>query len=508
VKIDQLFADEALHAARGSIHDAKKIIEKVGFFSELIAAIAPNIAPYAYQQDIADDYKTRMTAWEKPRGVGGSWTFSLTDVGKRLAMPRSGGIHMSLNMEDAAQKISYAKEIWQALDDEIPVPQITVDNKTELGFENGSTIQAVFNPRGKHGKDIYWDEMAHHGQARFLMRSVMPAILRKNVQLRCGSTVNTGATLFSEIMRGHGGKYQSWRRIRTYWWECPEHCSNVTTAALEAPTMSTEERVAKYGSPVLKDFFDSMLIEDFQCEFELVELGDDDAWLPWDMILASTPAGADYVPNLTPEEFTRYMDDHPNARVFGGYDVGRVKDTGEFSGLFDDPLFKGEIAFERMTKTFRARSFQEQQDFLTWYLSHPRTFLAIDRGGLGMQLAEYLVTRFGAARVTAVDFGSKLVAPFEYRKDEADAKSVLATTLKKGMISDLVRWQVDVAKNYQMHSVRRHVTESLHAGFRVDTSDGEGQQKKHHADVFWARALAFWKWRSVDMRRMRFAAVG
>lgn len=506
MKVDQLFADEALHAAKGSVHDAKKIIEKAALFSEMVAAIAPHIAPYEYQAGICDDYASRMTAWEKPRGVGGSWTFALTDVGKRLALPRSGGIHMSLNMEDAGQKIDYAKEIYQALADEIPVPAITVENKMELAFENGSSIKAMFNPRGQHGKDIYWDEMAHHPQARFLSRSVFPAILRRNAQLRCGSTPSTGAVLFSEIMRGHGGKFNTWRRIRTYWWECPEHCVNVNAARIAAPMMATEQRVAKYASDALKAFFDSMLLEDFQCEFELVELGDDNAWLPWDLILQCTPAGTDNVPNLTADEFTAYVDQNTNARIFGGYDVGRVKDTGEFSGLFVNPGGP-EMAYERMAKTFRARSFQEQQDYLVWFLSHPRTFLAIDRGGLGMQLAETLVTKFGRERVTAVDFGSKLEAPFEYRREEDNAKAVLATTLKKGMISDLVRWQVDVAKNYQMHSVRRHVTESLHAGFRVDNSEGEGQQRKHHADVFWARALAFWKWRSQDTRALRFLAV-
>jgi phage FluMu gp28-like protein len=196
-----------------------------------------------------------------------------------------------------------------------------------------------------------------------------------------------------------------------------------------------------------------------------------------------------------------YLDQHSEARVFAGYDVGRVHDTGEFSGLVTDP--GSDIAVERVAKTFRARSFQEQEDFLVWYLRQPRTFLAIDKGGMGMQLAEKLRTLFGAARVKEVDFGSTLIPPYDSRVEKEPAKTVLAVTLKQAMLSDLVRWQVDVNKNYQMHSIRRHVTEAMRVVYRVEV---EGEQK-HHADVFWARAMATWMWRNTFARRLRFAAV-
>lgn len=266
--------------------------------------------------------------------------------------------------------------------------------------------------------------------------------------------------------------------------------------------MATEARVMRFGTPELKLIFRTMLLEDFQCEFELVELGEDDAWLPWDLIIASTETG-EKLPNLSQVEFSALMED-PAARCYAGYDVGRVHDTGEFSGLLVGDGRKH--VSERMAKTFRARSFQEQEDFLMWFLNHPRTFLEIDKGGLGMNLAEKLATKYGASRVKEVDFGSKLTAPFEYRDQDEAAKTVLAVGLKQTMLNDQVRFQADVNKNYQMHSVRRAVTESMRTVYKVET-EGEGTQKKHHADVFWARAMAVHLWLSLTVRRLRVAAV-
>jgi phage FluMu gp28-like protein len=219
------------------------------------------------------------------------------------------------------------------------------------------------------------------------------------------------------------------------------------------------------------------------------------------LILATTPAGEAAVLNLNPSEFTRFMEDHNDARCFAGYDVGRVRDNGEFSALMVLP--NAELGVERLAKTFPARTFEEQEDYLRWFKRHPRTFLAIDKGGMGMNTAEKLVTEFGANQVKAVDFGSNIPAPFQYQREDAQAKTVLAVTLKQVMLSDLVRWQVDVGKNYQMHSVRRAVTEAMRVVYKVDT---EGDVK-HHADVFWARALAAWMWRFTDSHQLRFAAV-
>lgn len=284
-------ADDALRAANGSQHDAKRIIQRASYFSQIIAACCADIAPYDYQADFVDDYQSRAIIWRKPRGVGGSRSFGMKDVGKRLALPKSGGIHMSLNMDDAEQKINYIREIYERLSDEIELPRLTTNNKTELAWENGSSSKAVFNPRGKHKRDLFWDEMAHHPHARFIAVATFPALLRGGAQLAIGSTPTSKAAHFSEMWHGLGGKYQSLRRIETQWWECPAHCIDVALARAIAPNLSTEERVERFGSASLRDIFDLMLVEDFQCEFELVEMGDEDAWLSWELILACTPAG-------------------------------------------------------------------------------------------------------------------------------------------------------------------------------------------------------------------------
>ena len=293
--------------------------------------------------------------------------------------------------------------------------------------------------------------------------------------------------------------------------------------------MVTEERVREFGTPTLIDLFDSMPVEDFICEFELVEIGDDQAWLPWELIHATAPVGVKSIRNLDLVTLADGLKKFPDARVYAGYDVGRRHDNAELSGLItgtpasfarqgtmpdeaepdqEEDQDIAEIADRMVAREVYARSFtretfEGQEAGLCALLQLPRTFLEIDETGMGIQMGERLVAKFGPSRVRPVNFGGKLDLPARRQIIEAPAKMAMAVVLKDAMQSGEIEFQVDRGKAYQMHSIRRKVTEAANLILTVgklDDDAGSREAGHHHADIFWARALATHCWKSKTSR--------
>lgn len=497
---------EILRAAKGSEHDAAKILEASQKFSTLVAAVAKEIAPFDFQAEIMDDWKTRLIHWTKPRQVGASFTMGGKAVSHAVSIPGSLQLFTSLSLEDAREKIEYAKTFLAAIERVPGCPQIERENVGGIHLSNGSRLLAVYYPRGKARANLYLDEFAHHPNARKIYRAATP-ILILGGRLVMASTVISRSTLFSEIRRGEGGKYQSFKRVETRWWDSPIHCANVVEARAEAPSMKTEERVAKYGTLALKELFDAMPLEDFLCEFELEEIGSDNSWLPWELIMQTTPAAdsPEHVKPMSVEELIEHVSGDASIRAYIGYDVGRTTDSSECSVLV---VGSDGRARELHAATFKRTDFETQYQYLKSMLdSMPRSFLAGDETGMGLMLFEKLRSDFGQHRVTGINFSQNIDIPIRYRQRDGQAKFVLALTLKDAMLSDELRWQLNVHKNMQMHSVRREITQSLNMVFRVDATS-ETQGEHHHADVFWSRALAVWRWKMAeDRNRFRVEAI-
>ena len=108
--------------------------------------------------------------------------------------------------------------------------------------------------------------------------------------------------------------------------------------------------------------------------------------------------------------------------------------------------------------------------------------MLIDRNGIGMELAEKLEDQFGI-RAQGVDFTNQ-------------TKELWAVELKLKMEKGDVPIPLDRNLAYQIHSIKKKVTAAKNAVF--DTERNE----KHHADQFWALALATWAARAaVEQRR-------
>jgi phage FluMu gp28-like protein len=492
-------AREILEAAKGSEYEAQRILEASRKFSTLIGAVAKEIAPFDFQAEVIDDWSSRLVHWTKPRQVGASFTMGAKAVSHAVSVPGALELFTSLSLEDAREKIEYAKTFLQAVEKVPGCPQIDRENVGGIHLTNGSRLLAVYYPRGKAKANLFLDEFAHHPNARKIYRASTP-ILILGGRLLMASTVIARSTLFSEIRRGDGGKYQSFKRVETRWWDSPIHCNDVALARVEAPMMEVAERVEKFGTVALKDLYDAMPQDDFLCEFELQEIGEEDSWLPWELILRCTPAAdsPDHVSPMSSDEFIDHVRGDTSSRVYIGYDVGRVRDAAELSAIV---VGHDGRAREMHAATFHKTDFDTQEQYITRLLTEmPRSFIAGDETGMGLMLFERLRAKFGGHRVVGINFSSTIDIPIRHRARDGSAKFVMALTLKDAMLNDEVRWQIDAHKNMQMHSVRREVTESLNMVFRVDHGSETQSEHHHHADVFWARAMAVWRWKMLEER--------
>jgi hypothetical protein len=124
--------------------------------------------------------------------------------------------------------------------------------------------------------------------------------------------------VFWEIARQELRKFGAYWRQQVPWWLCRFFCTDVARASKEAALTPTEERVRTFGTRDIQDQFDSLMIEDFQQEFELAYCDESYSFFPYELILPCTSDElvlADDFPSLA----------EPKGRLVAGFDVGRKR---------------------------------------------------------------------------------------------------------------------------------------------------------------------------------------
>lgn len=418
---------------------------------------------YDYQKRIIADEHPFIKV-EKARQTG--WSFARAARALAQAHLRDNWLHIfvSLNLEEAKEKIRYANLLWETLPAPIRLRK-KIDNKLELEFENGSRLICMFQPRGKGPADIDIDEHAHFGEerAKAVYVAALPIISRGG-QLSTGSTPLGQAGQFYDIVHETEGKYRNFHHYRIYWWDCPDLCTDVKRARKEAAKMTTAERVERFGTEQLKAILDNMPVEDFQQEYELEYIDETTAYFPYELILRCTePAPEVYDSFRALAEATRGV-------LYAGFDVGRRRNTSELTIL--EKL--GDRFYERLFKTYDKVTFEAQQADLEECLDAlpMLTRLCIDETGIGMNLAENLAMKYGS-RVEPVTLTNEV-------------KERIAVEFKIALEKQNLRLYPDKDRIRQIHSVKRLVTPG--GSIRFDTARNE----KHHADKFWSQALALW----------------
>lgn len=419
----------------------------------------------------------------KSRQVGWSWLSAAESIALSCIYPKTTSIFVSINQEEAAEKIRYAKAVLEALDDDVR-PGLLIDNRLGIELSNGSRLisHPCRPPRGKAKAIVYLDEFAHYPNADAVYRAAVP-ITTKGGRLRIGSSPLGARGKFWEIYTETMQKYPGYTRNTIPWWEIGSLCNDVDTAEQEAGPMPTEDRVRKFGTARLIQLFENLTLEDFQQEYECAWLDETVSWIDWDLIQRNQALavsekhwyrkvkGVDAGLLAINEVFENVRDGHIEQALVGGVDIGRTRDTTEIILLglsqFTNALpYRLHISLERVEFEAQEAVIKKALDVL------PITELLIDRNGIGAQLAENISKRNPQAQ--GVNFTNETKQLWAIEAKLRAQRTEVPIPLERDFM-------------YQIHSIRRKATAAGNKmQFDVDSNE------KHHADMFWAWALAIW----------------
>lgn len=437
---------------------------EAGFVSAFCQYDAEPILLEPFQSAFLDN-RARFRWVTKSRQVGYSFIFALEALARCHLRDGHTAVFVSYNQADAVEKILIARQVYE----ELPIAfqkKLVTDAKTELAFESnarGRRLSRIISvpskpPRGKKG-DVYLDELAHYINDRQVYTGSTALILRSQGQLTGCSTPLGRRGIFWEIATEEFRRYPHHTQQVVPWWLCRFFCTDTKRAAVEAPALSTEERVQTFGKPNLIEQFDSLPIEDFQQELETLFVDESYSFYPYELILPCTTD--DLALATDPGEVPR-----PNGRIVAGFDVGRVRDRSELA-VFEQ--IEGRYTC-RLLKSFDGVPFAEQEGELRRLLNVlPVARLSVDRSGIGMNLAENLAREFPQ------------VVPENFTNE---SKERWATDFK----IVLQRRDVVLPRNRelvgQIHSIKKRVLPSGKVSFDAERT------ARGHADKFWAVALA------------------
>lgn len=435
------------------------------------ASGVPDAQWEAFQlRHLCDDSLFRIET--KSRQIAWSWLTAAEALADAILDQRDS-IFVSINQDEAKEKLRYAKTCLEALPPHVR-PSLKRDNDLSLELANGARLISLpaRPPRGKARCNVYLDEFAHTAKDRAIYTAALP-VVSKGGRLRIGSSPLGASGMFWEVATEALRPYPDYMRVVTPWWHVRAFCTNVRGAKRHAPALMTEERVARFGTERLQRLYANMLPEDFQQEYEATVVDEATAWISWDDIRAAQHADLDCTALKATTHVQSLGDLAPilaslrGTPLYVGVDIGRTRNTTEIYAVSAEaglhPL--------RLSISLDNIPFDDQAWVLrTCVTTATITKMLIDRNGLGMHLAETLSTAY-PAKVEGVDFTN-------------ETKKAWATHAKMIMQQRKAALPADRDLAYQIHSIKRIVTPSKNMVF--DTERNE----KHHADKFWAWALA------------------
>ena len=446
-----------------------------------------------------DDFilnRSRYICLLKSRQTGFSFVVALKGLVKALDPARRDYTKqfVSYNMEDAQEKIRYAKEFYESIPKRYK-KKLVHATTTMLEFKDyrSNTTSRLISlpcrpPRGKNG-DICLDEYAIY-TAR-LSKEVFTAVSFCTLRRGCieaGSTPLGAIGKFYEICTDKKS-FPGYDRYLIPWWYAKVMCTDVKKAVTQAKDMSTDERVRKFGTKNLLDLYNNTSLEDFQQECECTFVDSAASYISLDLIYANTPGRRDsdiISADLPDDEYfsdkynfeiksykdadsliAEYNPQKHGSPLFMGYDVAELHDA---TAIYVMGIKDGKKrALMRYEKTSVA--FDEQKAIIRKLMSSLPIYRAcIDCTGMGSPIHKELHKEYGD-RIEGIKF-------------TLQSKETLVMGVKFGLERNEFELENDREFHAQIHSIKR--TPSTGGSFRYDAERTE----KGHADSFWAWALA------------------
>lgn len=410
-----------------------------------------------YQKRWLED-KSKFKIWEKSRRIGATYVQSYEDV-RDCVIKAVPEVWFSSSDESAAREYIEYCEQWTELFDMAAksLGNVVVDSEQNLKafvieFSNGTKIHALSsNPkqfRSKGGKVIL-DEFAHHNNPNQLWTAAKPCVTW-GYPLRVLSTHNGQSCKFFKFVDDAKQGKSKWSLHTTPIQLAVEE--GIVDKIYGRPT-TAEERQEWLEEQRINCFDDSTWLQEFCCD----AIDESTAFLPYELIFSCEL-------NKVLKELEDVTGD-----LYVGMDIGRKNDLTVIWVL--EKLEN--IKYTRKIEVLPNTPFRKQEEILYGILSH-KNFrrCCIDSSGLGMELAENAIAKFGQYRVEGINFNPKV-------------KEELAYTLKINFDDRTVYIPTERENREDLHSVKKVTTTAGNIRFDVEKSDVSG-----HADRFWALALA------------------
>ncbi len=428
-----------------------------------------------YQRAWVND-KAPVKIWLAARQIGKSFALSMEALTEALAGRCNNLILSSSERQsrEVMQKVFSHLRVLKVVSDDIIAAEKA--SKEEVELPNGSRIISLpANPdtvRGFSG-NVFLDEFAFHKDSEAIWRAMYPTVTR-GYKVRISSTANGKSNMF----------YRLWTEG-----ELSRHMTDIYTAKSDGLNVDIEALRRGIADP-------DAWAQEYECRF----IDEATAFITYEMITSCEDEGATVGagfprPNPTANAGAETAPLHNGGEFYLGMDVARKGDLTIF-WLWEKV---GDVFWTRMVKEMRNTPFAAQRDFLYSLLDgrhsggiNPEsndvkkslvpgfrrddgrgTFrirrACIDATGLGAQLAEEAITRFGPV-VEAVTFTAKV-------------KEDLAVTLRRRFEDRQVRIPADRDIREDLHSVKKFTTSAGNIRFDAERTE------LGHADRFWAAAL-------------------
>ena len=394
----------------------------------------------------------------KARQTGFSWCFALEALSEAIANGRFS-IFVSLNRDEAAEKILYARDLYDGLPESMRRP-LARCGTLEMRFEGGGRLLSFpcRAPRGRAGASLYLDEMAFYPHSDRVYGGALPVITHGGRVTVASTPCGDRGMFWRLLMEPDLSNRYSQHRVP--WWRSPWLCRDVEGASAVAE-METNARVARYGLPMTELLRGALDLETFQQEYELRFVDCSEAYIPWEEIEANVK---DVGLALT----WSALRGKPG-RLYAGVDVGRVVHATEIVVLRE---YGGRFEVAAM-KTMIREPFEEQENAVMDCLRLAEVArMAVDGTGLGREFGERLY-RLAPHRFESVQFSLQ-------------SKDHMARTLRRTLQEGRLTLPRERSLMDQLHVVRRMATESGRIKYDAPASGS------NHADKFWALALALY----------------
>ena len=398
-----------------------------------IDLLAPYIRKslYPYQLKFGAD-PARWRKVNKSRQIGFSYSVGVDVIQGGLIRERNQLI-TSASKLNAEIVMDYIREHMDNLG-LLPA----VDKAGHIELPNGRYIQVCSTnwrtARGFNG-DVTMDELAFTIRADELWRAIIPSI----------TAVNGRVTVISSPKSRIDKFWNIWDNKSTAW---SAHCVTIHDAIKDGFPVVLEE---------LRELFDP---EEFAQAYECVPLDTAESYIPYTLI---EPCLFD---PLSDAVAASLYADQSLAYVYG-VDIGRSRDETAVA----ETVRKDGVTWCLGMKAWQKTPFAVQKERLRELLSRPQTqIVAIDKGGIGMNLHEDLAFAF-PAKVRGVSFAPAVTERLARRMRIACEETKLRIPNDPSLISHIL-------------SIKRTANRSNTFSYGAD------RDAEHHGDKFWALALA------------------